>query len=335
MKNLPLISVIVPIYNVEEYLPRCLDSIIGQSYKNLEIILVDDGSGDYSSQICDQYEQKDSRIKVIHQKNKGLPSARNSGMDLMQGDFFTFVDADDWIRKDCIELLYQEQQKTNADLITSSFYYAFDSHIIEKRFIPLNLPVNLPPGQFLFSLLKQQNFFAWNKLYRRSWVANNRFDPRYSIAEDWYFVSHMSKKAGRLAHVKSPLYFYYQRPSSLLHTGSSQQWYLAMRLGLHRYNEFKKNNYTPLQKELQGSLFSFAGAFALVALLEKPAPLHQIRKARKIFKTHLLQLPTAPIIGIAGKTFALLLVFFPHLLHKLCQLSPVNRWLKEMFSKTR
>ncbi len=331
----PLISVIVPIYNVEEYLPRCLDSIIGQSYKNLEIILVDDGSTDASLSICQKYATQNKRIVLVHKQNEGVSAARNSGMDLMQGEFFIFVDADDWIREDCIKLLYQEQQKTNADLVTGSFYYAFDSHIIEKRFIPLNLPVNLLPEQFLFYFLKQQDFFACNKLYRRSWVANNRFDPRYSIAEDWCFVSQLSKKAGRLAHVKLPLYFYYQRPSSCLHTGSSQQWYLAMRLGLHRYNEFKKNNYTPLRKELQGSLFSFAGAFALVALLEKPAPLHQIRKARKIFKTHLLQLPTAPIIGIAGKTFALLLVFFPHLLHKLCQLSPVNRWLKEMFSKTR
>lgn len=335
MPENPLISVIVPIYNVATYLPRCVDSVCNQTYQNLEIILVDDGSTDSCPQICDEYAKKDPRIKVIHQKNKGLPGARNSGIDFMQGEFFNFVDADDWIREDCIELLYQEQHKTNADLVTGSFYYAFDSHVTEKPFIQLDFPVALPPEQFLFSLLKQKNLFAWNKLYRKSWVGNNRFDPRYSIAEDWYFVSHMSKKAGRLAHVPIPLYFYYQRPSSLLHTGPSQQWYQAMRLGLHRYNEFKKNNYAPLRKELLGTLLSFAGAFALVALLETPTPLHQIQKARKIFKIQLRQLPSAPTIGKAGKTFALLLVFFPHLLYRLCRLSPVNRWLKEMFVKTR
>ena len=104
----PLISVIVPVYNVEEYLPKCLESIINQTYKNLEIILVDDGSTDNSGIICEDYAEKDKRIKVVHQTNLGISAARNAGLDLCSGDYITFVDSDDYIECDEIEVLVDQ-----------------------------------------------------------------------------------------------------------------------------------------------------------------------------------------------------------------------------------
>ena len=101
----PLISIIVPVYNVEEFLPKCIDSILAQTYENLEIILVEDGTKDNSGQICDAYAEKDSRIKVIHKENGGLSSARNAGMDVARGEYFGFVDSDDWIEPETYESL--------------------------------------------------------------------------------------------------------------------------------------------------------------------------------------------------------------------------------------
>ena len=221
MQENPLISVIVPIYNVAPWLPRCLDSIVGQTYKNLEILLIDDGSTDNSLEICQQYAEKDPRIKVIHQENKGLPSTRNTGIEHATGDFFTFVDADDWIDKNCYLLLTQQQRNTNADMVSCDYYYAFDTHLKNRSFTTPIPTKHLDPAQFLLLLLEQLNPSVCNKIYRRSWVGKMRFDPQYTIAEDWYFVTHLAQKGGRMAHVNSPLYFYYQRPQSMIHFGNS------------------------------------------------------------------------------------------------------------------
>lgn len=117
----PLISVIVPIYKVEKYLRQCLDSIINQSYQNLEIILVDDGSPDNSGMICDEYKKKDDRIVVIHKENGGLSDARNIGLRVMRGDYLMFVDSDDYITRDCISYLYNLSERFNADLVIGGF----------------------------------------------------------------------------------------------------------------------------------------------------------------------------------------------------------------------
>lgn len=111
------ISIIVPIYNVEKYLPQCLDSIINQTYKNLEIILIDDGSTDNSGKICDKYKLLDNRIIVIHKSNGGLSDARNTGINIATGDYISFVDADDFIDKNMYTILFQKINTTNADII--------------------------------------------------------------------------------------------------------------------------------------------------------------------------------------------------------------------------
>ena len=113
-----LISIIVPIYNVEDYLKRCIDSILGQTYKNLEVILVDDGSPDKCGKICEEYKLIDSRIKVIHKKNGGLSSARNNGLDIATGDFIGFVDSDDYIERNMYESLIEALNNNNADIAT-------------------------------------------------------------------------------------------------------------------------------------------------------------------------------------------------------------------------
>ena len=128
MKNL-LVSVIVPIYNVEKYLRKCVDSILNQTYKNLEIILVDDGSPDNCGNICDEYALSDSRIRIIHKKNGGLSDARNAGLDIARGNYILFVDSDDYIDETMVEKLYEALEKEKAEMSLCSFVYVNDDGV--------------------------------------------------------------------------------------------------------------------------------------------------------------------------------------------------------------
>lgn len=125
-KNNPLITVVVPIYKVEAYLDECVQSILKQTYSNLEIILVDDGSPDRCGEMCDVYAEKDARVKVIHQKNKGLSGARNSAIDIATGEYITFVDSDDYLKEDMVEVLYHEVLQYDAEIATAAFESFFE-----------------------------------------------------------------------------------------------------------------------------------------------------------------------------------------------------------------
>ena len=174
------ISVIVPIYNVENYLNRCIDSIINQTYKKLEIILVDDGSPDNCGKICDEYAKKDSRIKVIHKENGGVSSARNAGLNIATGDYIGFVDGDDWIELDMYEYLLGLSIKYKADISRCSFVYNDNIGNISKENIKIikneDALINCINGNF-------EEGVVWNKLYRRFIFQNIRFEPNI-IFED-------------------------------------------------------------------------------------------------------------------------------------------------------
>ena len=137
MLDKPLISVIIPIYNVENYLAKCVNSVIDQNYKNLEIILVNDGSPDNCGSICDEYAQKDNRIVVIHKKNGGLSDARNAGLKISTGDFITFVDSDDYVNKDFISTLVSLIQDFEADIAISPFIHFKDDEKKVKKILPV------------------------------------------------------------------------------------------------------------------------------------------------------------------------------------------------------
>ena len=325
----PLISVIVPIYNVAAYLPRCLDSIIGQTYPNLEIILVDDGSPDACPKICDEYAAKDKRIKVIHQKNKGLPASRNVGLDCAHGEFVAFVDSDDWLDTTCYEQLLKRQQE--ADMVFCGLYFAWDTRTQEHLFAMQHQPGFLTPEQFLLFLIQQGNFSSWNKLYRRSWVGQTRFDARYTIAEDWTFVSQLAKKGGRVAQINVPLYFYYQRPDSMLRTGGFYGRYLAVQLQQKLYSEFKESSFQPLRIALLNLLLSTTNFACMSALFDKQENSDRVWQMRQILAEHKKRILFAPTIGPAGKSFAFSFIFFPRVTKWVCRLPGVNGWLKKSF----
>jgi len=211
----PLISVIIPIYNVEQYLRRCLDSIVNQTYTNLEIILVDDGSPDKCPQICDEYASGDNRIIVIHKENGGLSDARNAGLDICKGEFISFVDSDDWVSLEYINELYSTIKETLADIaiINHKHVTTPSSKEIQKR----QHIKFFSKQQALFELIAKQHqpfVVSWGKLYRKNLFNNIRF-PVGKYHED-EFTSHLLiSKASKITYSSKILYFYYQRPNSI------------------------------------------------------------------------------------------------------------------------
>lgn len=200
----PTISIIVPVYNTEQYLNRCIDSILSQSFTNFELLLIDDGSTDKSGDICDEYARKDERIKVFHKKNGGVSSARNMGLDFARGEWITFVDADDWIVKDCLNWEYSLFQE---DLIIFSYYNNSET---SNNLFPINSFVTKGKDELndLYQTLIYKGFFrtVWSKLFKKSIINNLRFDEAISIGEDHLFLLNYLCKIEACRFVDKPFY---------------------------------------------------------------------------------------------------------------------------------
>lgn len=215
----PLISVIVPVYNVEDYLDRCVDSIVNQTYKNLEIILVDDGSTDSSGLRCDEWAEKDKRIVVIHKKNGGLSDARNVGMRNANGEYIGFVDSDDFIDPNMYQILLDIVEKTDSE-IAECQWLAFenekelDGYSVkneENEFIELSTEEALKE-LIVEKMIKQT---VVNKLYHRKLIIEDF--PVGKINEDDFWTYQIIAQADRIVHINVSLYFYYQRSTSIMH----------------------------------------------------------------------------------------------------------------------
>ncbi len=188
MNNDALISVIVPVYQVEKFLPKCLDSIIGQTYKNLEIILIDDGSTDNSGKICDEYAKKDTRIRVIHQNNQGISFTRNVGLKIARGEYIAFVDSDDYLENDMYEYLWKLISKENADVAMCNT--CEDEGFRSEK--PIDVAYVMGPIQKYFEF---SDWMApWNKLYKKELIGDIRFDLAAPPSEDEVFNFELAKK---------------------------------------------------------------------------------------------------------------------------------------------
>lgn len=207
----PLITVIVPVYNVEGYLNRCVESIANQSYRNLEIILVDDGSRDGCPGLCDTWVKSDSRIKVIHKKNGGVSSARNAGLDIACGEYIAFVDADDYISPNMLEKLLNGAILNNCD-ISICRVSSDESAPNEQAKVYENDVLSL----YLSDSLCRPSVFA--KLYSRQVIQGLRFDPSIKIGEDYIFNFYAFKNARRVVVLEERLYYYELRENSAVHT---------------------------------------------------------------------------------------------------------------------
>ena len=214
-----LISVIVPVYKVEPYLDKCIQSIVDQTYRNLEIILVDDGSPDRCGEICDAWAAKDSRIKVIHQENAGGGPARNAGLDIASGNLIAFVDSDDYLAPDMYAHLY-ELLSQGADIAECAHQDVWDS---SAEFPDVDFSVSRWSTQSALELHIQDRLFRqliWNKLYRRETIGDIRF-PVGTRIDDEFFTYRVLANAGTLIRSNRVCYAYRQQQSSVMHTLSN------------------------------------------------------------------------------------------------------------------
>lgn len=276
------VSIIVPIYKVEAYLKKCIDSIIKQTYKNLEIILVDDGSPDNCGKICDEFAIKDTRIKVIHKQNGGLSDARNAGLNIATGDYLYFVDSDDWISSNAIEVLISYfESNLDVDIVAGSSVdvHEYNGEILETSYsIPLGTISQLNKIEALKHNL-QNGWAAWNKLYKKELFKDIRF-PKGKINEDEAVMPHIISLCEKVIIVGQPTYYYFLRPESITTSNFSEKkldWFYNC---LNNY-EFIKKEYPKLIPEAQHRLISsilYSLHFVLIEYRKYEAHISEIKQ---------------------------------------------------------
>ena len=208
------ISIIIPVYNVEDYLPKCLNSLIYQTYQNLEIILVDDGSPDKCGKICDWYANKDKRIHVIHKKNEGVARARNDGIEYATGDYISFIDSDDWIAKDAYEVLYQGLKKYHADCAVGGCVKVIDKdgHLMFEQ--KPHSKVKCETAAEAMKKVLLVGSAVWNRLFKRQVFEQIRF-PLDRINDDEVVALHAYAECSKIVFLNKDTYYYRIRQNSI------------------------------------------------------------------------------------------------------------------------
>lgn len=217
-----LISIIVPVYNVEAYLEKSLISLLNQTYKNIQIIIVDDGSTDSSGTICDRYCEKDSRIEVYHIPNRGVSNARNQGLNYSMGEYVYFFDPDDFIEPRALEILYNQIKKDSVDLVECSYFKDFT--VSRENVIHSNAKIS--GREAIKSLLLWNGYitsFCWDKLYIKEKIGDIRFDSKLKVGEDDLFVFEYLLKCESVIVLDCPLYNYLIRENSAIGSAYTQK----------------------------------------------------------------------------------------------------------------
>lgn len=218
-----MISIIVPVYNAEQYLHRCIDSILAQSYTDFELLLIDDGSKDASGDICDEYAAKDTRVRVFHKENGGVSSARNLGLDNAQGEYITFCDADDHVSEDWLAA-YSEAIASNVDLAIQGYYAIDGNNTVEKQLQPHSGNSIEAKRQLITSLMSQGMYgYLWVKLFRRAIIEEHaiHFDTQSTFREDEQFFSEYLEYTSSFIYTERVGYYYIVPPASKSYRGDS------------------------------------------------------------------------------------------------------------------
>ncbi|MBT2678821.1 glycosyltransferase [Bacillus sp. ISL-35] len=255
-----MISVIVPVYNVEKFLPRCIESILNQTYNDLELILVNDGSPDNCAEICNQYEKQDARIRVIHKKNGGVSSARNSGIEAATGEFILFVDSDDYLDLNMCEVLMHNQEQTNCDIVICGYKSVDANHEFDYN-LGIEYKGNLIEMGHRFSELLEKSLLnvPWNKLIRKSLI-KVKFDTEMDMGEDLVFNLSYLENVEYICSIKDALYNYYNNQNS----ATNNKRYIPINITEDFYRNIKnfcdksvrQYEIKPIYMEFMDSLFS-------------------------------------------------------------------------------
>ena len=221
-----LISIILPVYNVDKYLKKSIESIVNQTYSNFEILIINDGSTDNSEEICKEYICKDERIKYFYQENRGVSAARNYGIDMSEGEFIIFIDSDDYLEPDMLEKLYKNVLDNNCDISICNYALIKNNDRVENitEKIPQNILTKNEFIKFMFSD-KYYRGYLWNKLIKKDVIANIRFDTKLHVMEDMIFLLDISNNIEKAYFEENVfLYNYLQNSESILHNFSEKHF---------------------------------------------------------------------------------------------------------------
>lgn len=250
------ISVVIPVYNVEKYLSECLDSVVNQTYKNLQIIIVDDGSTDSSGKICDEYAEKDDRITVVHQSNAGAGAAKNTGLELIDGDYFSIIDSDDYIELDMYEKMVNSLEKYNSDIAQCLFRNVFVNDSFDRKYkIKGNYPKVLTSKKFLSELLYDWKYAIFaNKVFKTSLLKNIRFPVGRKI-DDEFFTYKLVCNAKKVVNIDNILYNYRMRKTSVMNENDTDRLiYDRIVCFVERY-DYIRRKYPSLNKKYLTKLY--------------------------------------------------------------------------------
>lgn len=262
-----MISIIVPIYKVEDYLHRCVDSILAQTYEDFELILVDDGSPDGCGAICDQYAAQDARIKVIHKENGGLSDARNAGLQVAQGEYIAFVDSDDWLMPNYLKYLLNTLLEQDADICECGILRTDGSAALPEEALT---EANSFDTQTALRLLIEDSIFhqyVWNKLYRKEVIGQIAF-AKGKTNEDEFWTYQVFGNAKKIAKIDTPLYMYFQRSDSIMGAGYSIKRLDALEAKMQRLH-YIDTHFPGLHASAKNNLFGsciYAGQMSLLHL---------------------------------------------------------------------
>lgn len=304
-----LISVIVPVYNVKSFIKECIDSIACQTYRNLEIILIDDGSTDDSGDICDGYALKDIRIKVIHKKNGGLSDARNAGIEIATGDYIAFIDSDDYIYPEYFEYLYELISKNNADMSSCQPILVDESgNIMSTPLVEKDQHINTISGRencmAEYVISNKINTTAWGNLYKTNLFKESGI--RYPVGkyhEDVYTTYRIIDLCEKIVVGNRQLYAYRQRGGSIINSGFSEKHLDGIYGSIQRF-EFISSKYPRLKRVASAGLV-YSANMCLLRIAHSNAPIKKYRNLLKpIFRKYSYNFIRTPNVSFMSKCTA-------------------------------
>lgn len=312
------LSIIVPVYNVASYLPRCVDSILAQTLTDFELILVDDGSTDESGNICDEYAQKDGRVIVIHKDNGGQSSARNTGLDIAQGEYVGFVDGDDYIDKEMYLHMYNLAKKSAAGIVTCG-YACVDELTGEGKCYPdLSADLEVSKEAFFCDYFAKYKYYVftsvWNKIMRREYFESVRF-PEGRIYEDEYVIPYLFSQAEKIYISRNTFYKYVSRNGSTLQSPYSKKQLDLLYMGADQYYFFTKNSQYLQQEFAQDAFVSYYMKNYFAITLHFPQHKRELGEYRVMFRKMLPSVIVNPQICRLKKLCIALMLIIPRKAH--------------------
>jgi len=329
-----LVSIAVPVYNLDAHLPRCIESLVSQTYKNLEILLIDNAATKACLSICEQYAKQDKRVKIIHlSENVGPTGARAAGITHAIGDFIGFCDSDDWFELDAVETLLNLYAQTGAEIVQGGVTY-YRENGTPLTVIPFTANTNLlhlNPEMFL----NASYLYCWDKLYaRRLLEAGLQFDKTVTLAEDVDFAFHAIQLANFAAFTPKNVYNYLLRKNSVSHTPDVSRFIDVARIHKQFYEFFQKHQFKTLGT-IKGRYYAAQCVLLMTILLyDKSRKFdNALQKVLTELRQHLKEIFIYREMGIAGKIFILFPLFLPDLARKCFHLSCLYPVLHKQYMK--